>query len=416
MEEKLYQTLKNYADSKPIRFHMPAHNGEDIGLSVDMDITELSFSDNLISSDGVIANTEANIAKAYNVPYAIMLTCGATNGVAIALHTAKQFGNELLIVGDCHKSVYNYANIFGFKISKIDKLNTNTNYNKFAAIIITTPNYFGKTFDLSPLNGTTALVIADCSHGSHFAFSSELPNLDTKIADITILSFHKTLPVLSGGAGVLCKDKKIYDLLCYSRSLLHSSSPNYLIMASIDKAICKFDNSGEKLFEEVINSIKSFEQLLDKRYSVMQTDDISRLCICLNGISADSVQKLLEQQNIFIEMAYCDILVLIVTPFNCKHLQTLANVLNILHCTDIYAPINAPKCVKIGVKSQKMAFCDIDEALDKTSASNVGIYPPGTPIIHIGDKITKEILEILQRNDLEIFGLTNGKIAVFIEE
>ena len=61
MQNHLYTALKKYAQSNPIRFHMPAHNGIDLGIDTSMDITELSFSDNLIESDGIIKNCENNI-------------------------------------------------------------------------------------------------------------------------------------------------------------------------------------------------------------------------------------------------------------------------------------------------------------------------------------------------------------------
>lgn len=423
MKDKLYQALKNYSNKTPLRFHMPSHNGEDIGLQTSMDITELSFSDNLIASNSVIANTEQNIAQAYGVPFALMLTNGATLGVAIALFVAKQRGDNLLIVGDCHKSVYNYANVFGLNIHFLKQLDNNTCYDNYNAIIITTPNYFGKTFDLTPLKNTNALIIADSSHGSHFAFSNLLPNLNTQIADITILSFHKTLPVLTGGAGVICKNKDIYDMLVYARSLFHSSSPNYLVMASIDKAICDFFKNGNKLYSQVINSINKFEKLLDKKYSIIKTDDKTRLCICLNGLNAKKFAQLLEKQNVYIEMTYADLLVLIVTPFNHTNLKQLASIINNTQCKTKYTKIAqlnniiaTEKPIKIDTNSKKITFYPLNDAVGMVCASNIGIYPPGVPIIHIGDKITQEQLNFLQNKNVEIFGLINNKIAVFIEE
>lgn len=423
MKDKLYQTLKNYSNKTPLRFHMPSHNGEDIGISTSMDITELSFSDNLIASDSVIARTEQNIAKAYNVPYALMLTNGATLGVAIALFAAKQKGDNLLVVGDCHKSIYNYAHIFGLNLHFAKALNGSLCYDKYAAVIVTTPNYFGKTFDLTPLKNTTALVIADSSHGSHFAFSDLLPDLNTAIADIIVLSFHKTLPVLTGGAGVLCKDKTIYDMLVYARSLLHSSSPNYLVMASIDKAICDFFENGKDYYKQVIASINEFKKTLNTRYNVVQTDDITRLCICLNGLNAEKFSKLLEAQNVYIEMTYGDLLVLIITPFNHKHLKLLASIVNNIKCEDTYIPIAqlselnlSENQTKINTNFKKVSFCTLNEAIGKVCASNIGIYPPGVPVIHMGDKITEGQLSFLQNENVEIFGLTNNKIAVFIED
>lgn len=416
MQSKLYETLINYCDKNPVRFHMPGINGKDIGLCSCMDITELSFSDNLIDSNGIIKNTENNIAKAYSTNFALMLTCGATSGVAISLFVAKQYGNNLLIVGDCHKCVFNYASIFGLNITKIESFDNDIDFDNFDCIVLTTPNYFGKTTNIDKLKNCNALKIVDASHGSHFAFCSKLPNLPTDIADITILSFHKTLPVLTGGAGIVCNNQEIFDKLVYARSLIHSSSPSYLIMASIDKAIVNFFENGEKLYQNVFNHINNFKNTLNDNFTVEKTDDKTRLCIGCKGKNANQIKNILEQNNIFVEMTYQDILVLIVTPYNSDKLEILSSVLNDIDVDQISLVENDNICqnqTKTDINANKIKFLPLAECAGKISASNIGIYPPGTPIIRIGDKITQNNIKFLQNTDLEIFGFVNGKTPVY---
>ena len=105
MQNHLYTALKKYAQSNPIRFHMPSHNGIDLGIDTSMDITELSFSDNLIESDGIIKNCENNIANAYGTKYGLMITSGATTAIAAALHTAKNKGNKQIGRASCRDRV-----------------------------------------------------------------------------------------------------------------------------------------------------------------------------------------------------------------------------------------------------------------------------------------------------------------------
>lgn len=412
MQKSLYDKTKEYAKSHPIRFHMPSHNGEDLGITTDMDITELSFSDNLIDSNGIIRETEKNIAKAYKTNYATMLTGGATLGVAMSLRTAGNFGNKLLMVGDLHKSVHNFANLFGFDISYADNLNEVAD-DDFDAIILTSPDYFGMVKDIQNLKNSKAIVIVDASHAAHFAFCDKLPNLPTNIADIVILSFHKTLPVMTGGAAVVCNDKDIYNMLCFARSELHSSSPSYLTMASIDKAIVDFSQNGNNLYEICLKQIDDFKYCLDKRYRVIDTDDKTRLCICANGFDGDAIAKELENKNIFVEMTYKDILVAIVTPFNCKHLATLAKELNCLHPNVKICDILTKKPSKIGSKMGKIDFLPLKECLDRTCAGCIGIYPPGTPIVKNGEIFDTQMIDFLSTTKCEIFGLINGLVPVY---
>ncbi len=412
MQKDLYDKVKEYRDSNPIRFHMPSHNGECIDIETAMDITELSFSDNLMQSESIIANTEKNIAKAYGSKYSLMLTTGATSGVAISLFAVKNYGSKLLLLGDTHKSVYNYAHLFNFIVTQSDNIE-DINPNDFDAIVITSPDYFGKVKDIQKLKDTTAIVIVDASHGSHFPFSSKLPSLNTSVADITILSFHKTLPVLTGGAGIITNDKELYDLLCYSRNLIHSSSPSYLTMASIDKAIYEFYLNGENLYSACIKEIENFKSILCDRYSVLETDDITRLCICAKNIDCSKIAKALEQKNIYIEMTYYDIMVAIVTPYNYKHLITFANALNQIEIYDKTTKLDIKKPSKIDINDKKIIFENVKDCTNKICASNIGIYPPGTPLLTIGDVITKDIIKFLTTSNVEIFGLVDGKIPVF---
>ncbi len=417
MQNKLYNTIKKYVKAKPIRFHMPGHNGYNININTSYDITELSFSDNLIESKDVILNVERNIATAYHTNYSLMLTNGATSGVAIALHTAKNFGNKLLLVSAQHKSVHNYANIFSFDITYTESLQ-NINLNDFDIVVINTPNYFGEVLiDINQLKDCKPLVIWDASHCSHFAFNSKFPKLPTDIADITILSFHKTLPVLTGGAGIVCNDQNIYNHLCYSRSMLHSSSPSYLTMISIDNAICNYSQNGEKLYDKVFTELKLFKHKLNKsKYKYIVTTDFTRLCICTNGISAKKISEQLEEENIYLELAQKDILVAIITPYNYKHLIRYAKALNNITCTEKYEDFYKEKLSKIDTKCKSIEFLDLKDCSNRISASNIGIYPPGTPIITIGDLLDESVINYLANTEYEIFGLTNGKVPVFKTE
>lgn len=412
MQSKLLETTKKYAKSNPIRFHMPAHNGEDIGICTDMDITELSFSDNLLESDGVIANCEKNIANAYGTNFALMLTTGATIGIAIALHAAKNKGKNLLLIGDMHKSVLNWAMIFDFNVTKANSL-YEKNANDFDVVVVTSPDYFGNTKDISLLKETNAFVIVDASHGSHFPFCKQLPNLPIEIADIVVLSFHKTLPVLTGGAGLLCNDRNTYDMLLYGRSIIHSTSPSYLTMASIDKAICDFSKTGQSLYDECLKNIEQFKHSLCNRYDIVQNDDITRLCISTKGKSGEKIAKKLEAQNIFLEMSYQDLLVAIVTPFNSKHLKVLANALNSIETNCLAEKINLPEEKKASSHKDNVVFVDIANSAGKVCAANIGVYPPGTPILTVSDIIDSSIAEFLCQTEYEVFGLVDGKIPVF---
>lgn len=392
---------------------MPSHNGCDLGINTAMDITELSFSDNLLNGNGVIKATEKKIADIYKTDYALMLTCGATMGVSIAVNTAKLYGDIIAVVGDAHISVYNSARVQNMQVVNVASTSELLDIKgKIGAIFITSPNYYGVVTVADNWRYKDALLIIDESHGSHFPFSKLLPDSQRHKCDILISSWHKGLPVLTGGAVMVCSNEKIYRQLLYSRKLLHSTSPNYMIMASMDRACDEMSANGGKYYDNVFKEIKTFKANLCERYYVIDNDDATRLCISLKGKDASGFSKILETNGIYIEATYNDILVLIVTPYNYKWLKQLLKVMNNVEYNEICKTIIPPKCEKAVIKSNKVDFIDIKDALGRICALDLGIYPPGVPLIVVGDIINNNVIDFIVGNKQSIFGLVDGLIAV----
>ena len=94
-------------------------------------------------------------------------------------------------------------------------------------------------------------MLVDSAHGAHLGFTEDfLPDSISLGADISVESLHKTLPSLTQTAilyanGNLVDYKKIADKL----TIFQSSSPSYLLMASIDGCINLLEEQGEELFD-----------------------------------------------------------------------------------------------------------------------------------------------------------------------
>src|SRR5699024_9341484 len=120
------------------------------------------------------------------------------------------------------------------------------------------------------------LSVADSAHGAHFAFSRLLPRSLTHTADITVVSMHKTMDVYGGGA-LLCANGRHADSLAAYRSLVHTTSPSYLTMASIDFARAVWERDGEEFYKDIAEKTSALS--LPNGYTAVRTDDISRLVI-----------------------------------------------------------------------------------------------------------------------------------------
>jgi hypothetical protein len=82
MTAPLYDSLQRFADSDPLRLHMPGHKGRMDGLFRDassIDFTELPPTGNLYTGEGPIADAEALFARTGGARDALFFTCGAVD-------------------------------------------------------------------------------------------------------------------------------------------------------------------------------------------------------------------------------------------------------------------------------------------------------------------------------------------------
>jgi len=277
----IYSALKDYADENNIPFHMPGHK-MGIGFPKNFaknlpkfDITELPNMDNLHFPDGIIKEAQLLAAHAFNANKTFFLVNGATCGVHAAIMTTCEHGSKIIIGRDCHRSaiegtilanaipVYvntEVDNFFGISTGvEPETLKTALEDNPDAsAVFVTRPNYYGICSDIEKIVDIThsfgKILIVDEAHGAHFKFNKKLPisALDAG-ADICVQSAHKTLPALTQGAYLHIKSDSVdIEKLEFYLRLLETTSPSYIIMASLDMARALMEYSGKQLLDNII--------------------------------------------------------------------------------------------------------------------------------------------------------------------
>lgn len=422
MSRDLYDKIKEYNGAVKARFCMPGHSGQcfldKLYSSAGYDWTEVKGLDNLLYSDGVIANCEKRLAKNYGYENALMLTSGSTCGMQIAMAVARSRQGFAIAIGDMHKSFYASARIMGVKIRCCKNLQDAKELSssaKISCVFVTSPNYFGKLTPLKEIKDFAlrvgALLVVDEAHSAHFPYSSLLPDNASKYADIALASMHKTLPVYGGGALVLTNGKDIYSQCRALRADIHTTSPNYLVMASMDFADDYMSAYGEEEYAKVKLAVDAFKDNL-KVGKVVDTDDFSRLVVRIDGVDCDKMSDALAEQGVYAETSYGDLLVFIVTPFNCDKLNLLADTLNTLPKEKLDGDIDVDFGMQNIEKSGDVILLSPDEAIGKVCAADVGIYPPGVPVIKKGDVINQKAVDFIKKYSSRLFGLACGKVPM----
>ncbi len=285
--ESLCRKLKEYQASDFYGFHMPGHKRQKELFShpYRMDITEIEGFDDLHhpQKGGVLGKAQERAARLYRAEETHFLVNGSTAGILSAVFGCTSQGGTLLMARNCHRSAYHAAELRGLRAvylypPQIENLWINGGIfpgdvekalaadPEIQAVLVTSPTYEGVCSDIGAIArichryGRPLLV--DQAHGAHFPFSSYFPEDALKAgADVVIHSVHKTLPSLTQTAllhvqGGLADRERIRRYL----SVYQSSSPSYVLMASLDSCMELLEREGSALFETHVRRLEAFRQ------------------------------------------------------------------------------------------------------------------------------------------------------------
>ena len=419
-----------------------------------LDITENDPLDNLHYPEGVIKESEELLAKTYNAKNAFFLVNGSSSGNLISIFSAFNEGDEVLVERNCHKSIYNGLILRKLKVTYIEPVIDNINgiflppdenriyeaFNKCKkakGIILTNPNYFGISYDMEniikDLKSKGLKVIIDAAHGAHFIASERLPKSLTSLVDYVVLSAHKTLPSLTQSGYLIVNDKNS-DVLFYKNAFL-STSPSYLLMASLDYARYYLDEYGQKKYDELIDLAEFWKakiNCIDKVKLLSNSDlnngyeiDKSRYVLILEeGYSGYKLHELLRKEKIQCEMGFLRGVVLILSPFNKdKDFQKIYEALLKINFEAIkyYGNIesfniNTKKVFEpFEVFKKDYELIRLEDSIGKIAKEAIVPYPPGIPLVCQGELITEDAINIVKNyleNNKDVIGTLDGKVKI----
>jgi len=283
---RLLEKLKKIKSNEKISFHMPGHkNGRLIDKSIfDYDITEIPGADNLHHATESIKETEEAISTLYQSAASKMLVNGSTVGILSMILGMTYRGDQIFVNRHAHQSIYHAMELGGLKpiflAPEIDEalmipigVSLEEIKKKIKAfpdikiMVLTYPSYEGLSFDIKSIidycHKCGLWVLIDEAHGAHFLLSENLPKSSLDLgADIVVQSFHKTLPALNQTACIhfnhVIKASPNYNRVLWHLKALQTSSPSYVLMASIDAAIDLINENGYFLMDQLNINTKNF--------------------------------------------------------------------------------------------------------------------------------------------------------------
>ncbi len=436
--------LSRYKGKDRIRLHMPGHKNFPAFRAAfpvaPIDITELSFSDDLSCPSGAIDRAQRDIAEITGAKRAFITTDGSSSGVMAMMYVAAAFGNKIIVPRNSHKSVFNACRLLGTEPvivqgkeeegvltfpepELLEKLIVND--VNISGAIITSPDYYG---NIAPLDRYAEVLrkhgrylFVDGAHGAHLALEEDRKGYAGVYADMWVDGAHKTLPVLTQGAAVLVANEELSDKAEEAMSVFRATSPSYPVMASVEYGIKYFINNP-KLLARAKDAVAAFRAEMEG-VTFYPSADWAKVAIDFKplGIDPSIAQTALEKKGIYAEMNDGRYLLFYLSPVvTAGQLAELrAALIGVMAKKKNKGTFRDRPSIPVAERTysfiyalrQRAEYVPLREAVGRMCAENAGVTPPCLPVVIAGEMVSPQAAELLS-SAKNTFGVRDGKIKV----
>ncbi|GAB3055277.1 hypothetical protein ACFOU0_01595 [Salinicoccus sesuvii] len=386
---QLYRKLTAMIDEESISMHVPGHKNNTIGylprIDWRYDMTEIEGLDDLHEPNGVLERLNGELSKKYDGYTAQMMVNGTTNGLLAAIYAISKSHKRFIIAEGAHKSIYHALELAGVDyISVTIEECVFFSFTTDDVLLITYPTYIGECFNIESIihhvHSLGGIVITDEAHGAHFDIAEGFPTSSMNYqSDVTIQSYHKMLPALTMASVIFVRDRLIYQSIMKYIDYFETSSPSYLVMASIEQAHGFYnDYNAEKFFHK---REKLIEVLKERNIEVRMQADPAKLLLFHPVITPRSLAECFIAQGIYPEM-WGDEGVLFCLPLFHDNDRFPFRLLLERICT-----MNITESTSVTIE------VSIDFLENRVCVQSIIPYPPGVPLVHEGERITSSAVK-----------------------
>lgn len=435
MKTPIVSFLRSYQEKSPVRMHMPGHKGAGILGFEGMDLTEIYGADELFEAEGIIKESEQNASSLFGCP-----TYYSTQGSTLCIQTmctilcqdAKSKGKKPKILAgrNAHRSFIHAAALLDFEIAWLygnsDYLSCKIHAEDLekaiieslpTAVYLTNPDYLGNLLDIQSLASVckkhNVLLAIDNAHGAYLRFlEPSLHPIDLG-ADLCCDSAHKTLPVLTGGAYLHLSDtlNQVWaNDVKHFMEYFSSTSPSYLIMASLDAANEVLDTTFKKSLSECIQRVDGLKNTLTQHGYTILSGEPMKITISTKefGYTGNEIANLLMECDIYPEFYDSDYIVLMPSPYNTKDdLKRLETCLCGIERKPIL--INKPPKLEQSKKAMNVRQAlfsssitlDVSKSLGQVCSSVTVSCPPAILPVIPGEVISESSIEVMKYYGIE---------------
>lgn len=459
------EAMKAYIASNPAPFDVPNHKMggfdndflEYVGKrTYQCDLNSPLGMDSLLHPRSVVKEAEALCAEAFGADRCLFSINGTTGGILTMICGVLRPKDKIILPRNVHKSVINALILSGavpvFVHPDIDPATGIANgvpvdtFRKAIeenpdakALLVINPTYFGISSDVKAIaelaHSHGMIAMADEAHGTHYYFDKKLPLGALQAGfDISASSMHKTAGSLTQSSVVICKGKRVdWERVKAIFAMMTSTSPNSLLIASIDAARKRMFFEGEALLEEVRKKCEAAKKqiqaipglsALDESYLTRDGRnalDPTRIVVNVSGLGItgfDAYRELKQDDNVQLELGEINCCMAVfgvgTTDEQVRRLVEAFRHLSEKHygqskpmrfphfTTDFPESVVRPR-VAFNAPSK---IVKLKDAAGEISAESVMVYPPGIPFLIPGEKISADTVKELR------FYLRHGGVVI----
>lgn len=336
---------------------------------------------------------------------------------------------------------------------------------KPSAVIITSPTYEGVISDIRIIAEIAhrygIYLIVDEAQGAHLNFMEGHETAMEQGADIVIESLHKTMPALTQTSLLHVMDPKLDERVRRYLQIFQTSSPSYIFMQSMEKAVA-FGANNRAVFVEYGRRLEIFAEkcgnlrnirLFRPGVNVSKNDegcsackvfdhDEGRLVFVVRPGTVDG------SGQIFTGVMLADILAdrygLIVEMASVSYVICISSVVDSVDSYDILfkaieeidsgleyrSIVDGSRAMDIisGRRSavvpgkawdETSEMVPLELSVGRISGAFVYAYPPGIPVLAPGEIVDEQAvcgIDTMIRSGLNVSGVDDGCIAVLCEK
>jgi len=458
----LLAAMNHYVTDGVVPFHTPGHKqgkgmhprlGEIIGRdALALDLALMAELDDLHEAHGCIKDAQDLAAQLYGAEYSFFVVNGTTGGIYAMILTIAGPGDKIIVPRNAHRSIIGGIILSGaipvFIHPEVDNelglamgVTPQTveeairKHPDAKGVLIINPTYYGVATDLKTIvdiiHKANMVALVDEAHGPHLMFGDGLPvqALDAG-ADMCAQSTHKIIGAMTQCSLLHCRADRIsVPRLKAMLQLVQSTSPNYILLASLDVARMQMATEGRSLVNKAIalsNKVRDEINRIPGLYCFGEEKignpgvyslDPTKITVTVKGLGLKGaeVERILRHDyKVQVELSdMYNVLFLITLGDGEEEARIMVDALRDMAVkyggkndftiiNDVYSQIEYPEMPEQVLSPRQALYgqtrmVPFTESAGKICAEIITFYPPGIPLLCPGERISGDVIEYCRK-------------------